>query len=82
METSEEEIINQNKSMFWKNSLDPDWENFDNFIISQENISFVFNQYQVSSYAFGLHIIDIPFEEFFKLNIETKFLLALKKKLK
>lgn len=82
MQTSEEEIKIQNKSMFWENSLDPDWEKFDNFLISNENISFIFNQYQVSSYAFGMHIIDIPFQEFFKLNIELTVLSTLKEKLK
>lgn len=81
METPEEEIKNQDKSMFWENSLDPQWDNFENFIISKDNVSFIFNQYQVSSYAFGMHVIDIPLKEFFKLKIENKFLSMLIEKL-
>lgn len=82
LELSEQEIKTQDKSIFWENSLDPVWENFENFIISKKNISIIFNQYQVSSYAFGMHTINIPFEELKKLSIDIGPLLKLEEKLK
>lgn len=82
LELSEEEIAGQNKSMFWEHSLDPSWENFENFLISKDHISIIFNQYQVSSYAFGMHIIDIPISEFKKLKIDLSPLLKIEEKLK
>ena len=51
-------------------------------MISKENISIIFNQYQVSSYAFGIHIIDIPINEFKNLKINTILLEKLQNKLK
>lgn len=82
METPEEEIETQDRNLFWENSLDPNWDNFENFVISKENLSIIFNQYQVSSYAFGIHIIDIPIDEFKMLKINTVLLNKLENKLK
>jgi len=52
-------------------SLDLKWENFNNFIISKDSLSIIFNQYQIYSYAFGIQIVDIPLNNFFKLKINT-----------
>lgn len=80
--TDEEEIKSQNKSMFWENSLDSEWDNFDNFLVSKENISIIFNQYQVSSYAFGMHIIDISIQNFKTLDINLSLVEKLENKLR
>jgi len=71
LEISEEEIKLQDKSIFWEGSLDLKWENYNNFIISRDSLSIIFNQYQVSSYAFGIQIVDIPLSSFLKLKINT-----------
>lgn len=72
--TSIEEISRQDRSIFWENSLDSEWENFENFLIAKNSISIIFNEYQVSSYVFGSQIIDIPLDEFRKLNIKNSLI--------
>jgi hypothetical protein len=63
MEISAENISKQTKNnMFWEDSLSPKWENFNNFLISKQGIEIIFNPYSVSSYAFGLHFIQIPYD--------------------
>lgn len=68
-EIDDDEIQKQDKSMFWEHSLESRWENFNNYVISKDFISIIFNQYQVSSYAFGIQIIDIPFTLLESLDI-------------
>lgn len=82
LETPIEEIDKQDKTMFWENSLDSEWENFENFLVSKDSISIIFGEYQVSSYAFGRHIIDIPLEEFKKLNLKKSLFHKLETELK
>jgi TIR domain/Protein of unknown function (DUF3298) len=63
METPEEEIKTQDiTNLFWENSLDPVWGNFNNFFISRNSIEIIFNPYSVSSWAFGLQIISIEYD--------------------
>ncbi|MDP3441229.1 MAG: TIR domain-containing protein, partial [Ignavibacteria bacterium] len=64
---TDEEISNQTKeSLFWEGSLAPKWEKFDNFLISKSGLDIIFGNYSVSAYAFGLHIINIPYPEIIK----------------
>lgn len=83
LEIDTEEIRHQSKNtLFWEGSLDPKWDNFNNFIINKESLSIIFNQYQVSSYSFGIHFVEIPYEEFLKLPIDISILKILIEKLR
>lgn len=69
---SENEIAEQTKdNLFWERSLDPNWDNFSNFLISKQSLDIIFNEYQVSSYAFGMQIVSIPLESILE-KIESK----------
>lgn len=68
---TEQELSDQTKdTLFNKDSLSPKWANFKNYLISKNGIEIIFNSYQVSGYAFGLHIVIIPYSEI--LNILAK----------
>jgi len=70
-EPNQEEIENQTPdTLFWEGSLAPKWETFDAFFISKNAFEIIFNAYSVSSYAFGIQIIPIPYESI--LPILTK----------
>lgn len=72
---SEDEIANQkNEEIFWENSLDPDWKNFQHYFLSKTGIEIIFNTYSVSSYAFGLHIVPITFDKLIPLLTKPKYL--------
>lgn len=58
-----EKYRNNSESSFFENSLDPKWENFDNFLISKKSIDIIFNPYQVLPYVFGAPIVSIPVEK-------------------
>ncbi|OFX18185.1 MAG: hypothetical protein A2033_11780 [Bacteroidetes bacterium GWA2_31_9] len=63
-EPAEIEKLAQTKdSLFWKDSLAPKWENFNNFLISKNGLEIIFNHYQVSAYAFGIHLVNLPYLE-------------------
>jgi len=82
MEPSEEDIEGQTIStLFWENSLDPEWENFDTFFISRNGIEIIFNAYSVSSYAFGVQIIPIPYENLIPVLKKPDSLTSLMNKL-
>lgn len=67
----EEEIQNQSPdTLFWEGSLNPEWENFNDFLITKNGIEIIFNTYSVSAYAFGVQIIVISNDKF--LSILTK----------
>jgi len=71
-----EKYKNNSESSFFENSLDPNWENFDNFLISKNSIDIIFNPYQILPYAFGAPIVSIPIEKIleklkFKFKIEN-----------
>lgn len=57
-----EKYRNNNESSFFENSLDPNWENFDNFLISKKSIDIIFNPYQILPYSFGAPSVSIPIE--------------------
>lgn len=71
-----EKYKNNSESSFFENSLDSNWENFDNFLISKNSIDIIFNPYQILPYAFGAPIVSIPIEKIleklkFKFKIEN-----------
>lgn len=67
-EPSEEEIKIQTKeNLFWEGSLLPEWDNYDSYFISKTGIEIIFNSYSVSSYAFGIQTVTIPFIELLKI---------------
>ena len=62
-----------NKSSLFENSLDSNWENFDNFLISKKSIDIIFNPYQILPYAFGAPIVSIPIEKILeKIQFKSK----------
>lgn len=82
LEPDEEEILTQTpESLFWENSLIPKWENFNNFFISKSGLEIIFNTYSVSSYAFGVQIILIPYERLLSILSEPDTLKNLVQKL-
>lgn len=67
-ETSEEEIKLQTKeTIFWEDSLSPEWDKYDSYFITKTGIEIIFNPYSVSSYVFGIQIVTIPFIELLKI---------------
>ncbi|WP_324670755.1 DUF3298 and DUF4163 domain-containing protein [Hymenobacter sp. GOD-10R] len=69
-------------TIFWEGSLTPEWKNFSNYFISKNGLEIIFNTYSVSSYAFGLHIIPIHYEQFIKVIEDTEQIQSLIEKLK
>lgn len=64
----EEEIQNQSPdTLFWEGSLNPEWENFNDFLITKNGIEIIFNTYSVSAYAFGVQIIVISNDKFLSI---------------
>jgi len=47
---------------FYEDNLTPNWENFNTFLVSKKTIDIIFNPYSVSTWAFGLQIVEIPFQ--------------------
>jgi hypothetical protein len=43
-------------------SFTADWRNFKNFSLGKEQLSFIFNPYDVTAYAFGQHTVSISYE--------------------
>lgn len=81
-ETPEEEIQLQTKeTLFWEGSLLPEWEKYESYFITKTGIEIIFNPYSVSSYAFGIQIVTIPFTELLKVITEKDKLEALIKKM-
>jgi hypothetical protein len=67
-ETPEEEIQLQTKeTLFWEGSLLPEWEKYESYFITKTGIEIIFNPYSVSSYAFGIQIVTIPYTELLKV---------------
>jgi hypothetical protein len=78
MEPSIDEISTQTKdSLFWEGSLAPKWEKFSNFLISKNGLDIIFGNYFVSAYAFGLHIVNIPYPEIIKILSKPEKILML-----
>lgn len=75
-ESEIEKYKTNNESSFFENSLDSNWENFENFLISKKSIDIIFNQYQILPYSFGAPFVSIPIEKIleklqFKYKIEN-----------
>lgn len=67
-ENTEEEVQQQTKeTLFWEGSLLAEWDKFDSYFITKTGIEIIFNPYSVSSYAFGIQIVTIPFTELLKV---------------
>jgi len=82
-EISEDEISKQEKDkLFWEDSLSPKWENFNTFLISKQGLEIIFNAYSVSSYAFGLHFIQVPYDKIISNLNNSEKIQYLKDKLK
>lgn len=60
--------------LFWEDSLSPKWKNFEHFLISKNGIEIIFNSYSVSGYAFGVHGVNIPFDEILKVLKKPRIL--------
>lgn len=61
---NETERAKQTKeNLFWEDSLSPKWENFDNYVFSEKSLDVIFNQYEVSSYSFGIRIVSVPYNK-------------------
>lgn len=72
-ESEIEKYKTSSESLFFENSLDSNWENFENFLISKNSIDIIFNPYQILPYAFGAPIISIPIEKILeKLQFKSK----------
>jgi len=72
-ESEIEKYKTSSESSFFENSLDSNWENFENFLISKNSIDIIFNPYQILPYAFGAPIVSIPIEKILeKLQFKSK----------
>ena len=63
----------RSESIFFENSLDFNWENFNNFSISKNSIDINFNPYQILPYSYGAPLVSIPIEQIMeKLQSKSK----------
>ncbi|MFE3872200.1 TIR domain-containing protein [Flavobacterium sp. ZS1P70] len=82
-EPTEQELEEQTpNTLFWEDSLSPEWDKFSNFFISKNDLEIIFNTYSVSGFAFGIQIIPIPYKKILPLLKKSKNLKELIKKLK